>query len=253
MAQAEQESPRLTENEDAYGRELLDYYNEEEDVREIIEREDGWIGLSNGPAQYFLAYEDWPDHQKASISYAHGRVLDVGCGAGRVCLYLQAQGLEVVGIDNSPLALEVCRLRGCKNVSLTPIEKVGPQLGTFDTIVMFGNNFGLFGSFEKARRLLEKFHKVTRSGAVILAESNNVHKTNNPDHLAYQEWNRQRGRLPGQLHLRVRYRKYASPWFDYLIVSPKEMQKIVEGTGWKVADLFTSEETPMYAARIVKE
>lgn len=241
----------LAEQEDAYGRELLAHFNEEE-AFEIVERDDGWIGLSGGPAQYFLPFEEWPAHQKAAIQHAQGRVLDIGCGAGRVCLYLQSQGYEVVGIDNSPLALEVCHLRGCNNVGLTPIERVGSQLGTFDTIVMFGNNFGLFGGFEKARQLLTRLHQTTSSRATILAESNNVYQTDDPDHLAYQEFNRRRGRMAGQLRIRIRFRKYATPWIDYLIVSPDEMQSIVEGTGWEIAEFFTTPDTSMYAARIEK-
>ena len=33
------------------------------------------------------------------------------------------------------------------------ISQVSRSLGTFDTIIMMGANFGLFGGFEKARRL----------------------------------------------------------------------------------------------------
>ena len=31
-----------------------------------------------------------------------GRVLDIGCGAGRFALYLQGKGLDVTGIDLAP-------------------------------------------------------------------------------------------------------------------------------------------------------
>jgi len=65
-------------------------------------------------------------------------------------LYLQEKGFDVTGIDVSPLAVEVCRLRGLKKVQNLPITKVTSELGVFDTIVMFGNNFGLFGSFKRA-------------------------------------------------------------------------------------------------------
>jgi 2-polyprenyl-3-methyl-5-hydroxy-6-metoxy-1,4-benzoquinol methylase len=54
-----------------------------------------------------------PDEKKA-IDYAKGRVLDVGCGAGRHILYLQKKGLKVLGIDQSPLAVNMCKLRGAK-------------------------------------------------------------------------------------------------------------------------------------------
>jgi len=44
----------------------------------------------------------------------------------------------------------------------------------------------------------------------------------------------QRGKMPGDLTIRVRYKKYATPWFEYLIVSKKEMKRILEGTGWRI-------------------
>jgi hypothetical protein len=71
----------------------------------------------------------------------------------RVALELQARGREVVGIDSSPLAVEVARRRGVRDARVLPFEQVGPALGRFDTVVMYGNNFGLFGGEAKARRL----------------------------------------------------------------------------------------------------
>lgn len=40
--------------------------------------------------------------------------------------------------------------------------------------------------------------------------------------------------MSGQMRARVRYRRYCTPWFDYLIVSPDEMKAILTGTGWRV-------------------
>jgi 2-polyprenyl-3-methyl-5-hydroxy-6-metoxy-1,4-benzoquinol methylase len=51
-----------------------------------------------------------------------GRVLDIGVGAGRHSLYLQEKGFNVLGIDVSPLILEVCRKRGLKKSKLMQIE-----------------------------------------------------------------------------------------------------------------------------------
>ncbi len=50
------------------------------------------------------------------MEFVNGRVLDVGCGAGRHSLYLQKKGFDVLGIDVSPLAVKVCRLKGVKKL-----------------------------------------------------------------------------------------------------------------------------------------
>lgn len=225
----------LPDKQDAFGHEIFDYYQGKGGY-EVIEREDGFIDLSGGPKGYFSEYKDWPDHEKKALKYAAGRVLDIGCGAGRLARYFQDKGQEVLGIDNSPLAVKTCKMRGVKNVKVLSITEVSPSLGIFDTITMFGNNFGLFSNPKRAKWLLKKLYAMTSAKARIIAESRNPYDTKNPDHLTYHKFNLKRGRMAGQLKIRVRYKKIKGVWFDYLIVSPKEMAGILKGTGWKLKE-----------------
>lgn len=243
---------KLKLKQDAYGREIYDYLLGRRDIYEIVERDDGYVDLSVGPRGYFAEYKDWPAYHKKGIRFARGRVLDIGCGAGRCLLYLQGKGHEVVGIDNSPLAIKVCKKRGAKKALVRPITGIGPDLGIFDTIVMYGNNFGLFGSFKRARWLLRRMYGMTSDMARIIAESLDPYGTTLPDHLAYHRRNRKRGRMSGQLRIRIRYNKSITPYFDYLLVSKKEMGEILDGTGWRVAR-FIDSKGPMYIAVIEKE
>jgi SAM-dependent methyltransferase len=238
--------------QDAYGREVYDYYLGE-DVREIVERDDGFIGLSGGPKAYFAPFAEWPAIQQEAIQLAHGRCLDIGCGPGRVCLYLQEKGLNVVGIDNSPLAVKTAQLRGVQDARVIPITRVSRNvLGQFETMIMFGNNFGLFGNAKRAKWLLRRFYKMTARDGRILAESRNIYGTGNPEHLANHERNRQLGRMAGQVRIRVRYRSLIGPWFDYLMVSQAEMAEIVAGTGWHISRFIEAEDGPDYTAVLQK-
>ena len=177
--------------------------------------------------------------------------MDVGCGAGRHALYLQDKGHEVVGIDNSPLAIEVCRRRGVKDARLLSIGRVSSKLGRFDTILMFGGNFGLVGNFEKGKRLLRRFAQITSRRGRILASSVDPYDTDDPMNLEYHKANQRKGRMSGQIRLRVRYKTYKSAWFDWLIVSRDEMREMLEDTGWKLTK--TIEITgPRYIAVIEK-
>ena len=58
--------------------------------------------------------------------------------------------------------------------------------------------------------------------------------------------------MSGQLRIRVRYKKYVTPWFDYLIVSKDEMEDILEGTGWRVKN-FLDSNSSAYISVIEKE
>jgi SAM-dependent methyltransferase len=238
-------------SQDAFGQEILAAHRGEE-VIEIAERDDGFVAASHGPVNYLAAHRGWPAHQRKAIRLAHGRVLDLGAGAGRVALHLQERGLDVVAIDNSPLAVRVCRLRGVKDVRLASIAQVSSRMGAFDTIVLFGNNFGLLGSPARARRLLRRFHRLTGPDATMLAESSDVDRTEEPAHLAYQARNRRRGRMPGQIRLRVRFGRTAGPWFDFLLVSPREMKALLRDTGWRVRRFFRAADSPSYVAIVEK-
>jgi SAM-dependent methyltransferase len=240
----------LSPTNDAYGQ-LIVAHHQGLPSAEVIERDDHWFDVSAGAPAYFAPFKQWPAVERRAVPMVRGRVLDVGCGAGRVALHLQARGHEVVGIDSSPLAIKTCRLRGVRDARVCSITQVGVRLGAFDTIVMFGNNFGLFGDPRRARWLLRRFHRLTSPAAKILAESRNPYETTIADHRRYLQRNRRRGRLPGQLRIRVRYGHARTPWFDYLFVSPREMRAIVGGTGWRVSRLIRA-SGPIYVAVLEK-
>lgn len=246
------EKAPIKRSEDAYGQQLLTQYNNQEETTEIIERDDRFIAAGSTAGRYFFPYEKWSPAEQEAIRLARGRVLDIGCGAGRAALYLQGQGFDVTGIDNSPGAVKVCKLRGLRKAILRPIAEVGKfKPDSFDTVLMFGNNFGLFGSATRAKSLLRELRRITLPTAVILAQSRDPYQTTNPDHLAYHKRNKARGRMAGQIRMRVRFGKIVGRWFDYLLVSPEEMKEILQGTGWQV-ERFLSEGGSDYIAVIGK-
>lgn len=107
----------------------------------------------------------------------------------------------------------------------------------FDTVVMGGNNFGLVGTRATAPRILGSLADMTSDEACLLAETRDMHASEDPNHLAYHELNRERGRLPGALRIRVRFKQHMMPWLDYLMVSPEEMHDVVEPTPWSVDEI----------------
>lgn len=226
---------------DAYGQAMRAHHEGEESF-EVVERDDGYVGLSSGPGTYFSEYDDWSDSVQEALDRARGRVLDVGCGAGRHALYLQEQGHDVLGIDVSPGAIDVCRERGVERAEVLDVGDVSALDEPFDTVLMFGNNFGLVGTADCATKVLSHLAEVTNPDAQILGESMDPTATDEPAHLAYHELNRQRDRLPGALRIRIRFQQYATDWFDYLLADPDEMADIVTETPWRVSAVIEDED-----------
>jgi len=101
--------------------------------------------------------------------------------------------------------------------------------------------------------LLRRLHALTTERGRIVATSSDLSKSSNPDHLTYRRLNRKRGRMPGQIRYRLHYRRWKTPWFDYLFVSPRELERLLHGTGWHVASVVHNEGDDLYAAVIDKD
>ena len=243
------ETKILSSEEDAFGQKLWPAYHGEE-VFEIVERDDGYIEAMRIKG-YFADYEDWSQIEQEAMKCVKGRTLDIGCGAGRHSLYLQRKGYDVLGVDISPLAIEVCKLRGLKKYKIVSLENLEFEPNSLETIIMMGNNFGLLGSFDRAREHLERFGRMTSDDALLIASTRDPYITDNPAHLECHKLNKEKGRMAGQVRIRSRFRKHVGRWFDYLMVSKKEMEEILAGTGWKTSEFLDSEE-PQYIAIIDK-
>ena len=225
----------MKSGDDAFGQALMDWTRGGSDP-EIYERDDGFLDIGAGHELFLAEYPDWPSSERQAMRYVRGRVIDVGSAAGRISLYLQQRGFEVVALDSSPLAARVSRMRGVGETWCAPSESLTKSVGSFDTVVLFGNNFGIFGTPDRLRHVLTEWSKRMAPGARILAESTNPYCGGAPalDRGQYFR-NKEHGLMPGQCRLRVRYRSLATPWFNWLFVSREEMRLLLRGTGWHLS------------------
>jgi SAM-dependent methyltransferase len=185
-----------------------------------------------GAESFFADHDDWAKIERQAFQYVDGRVLDIGAGAGRHSLVVQRRQLRSVAIDISPGAVEVCRRRGVEDARLHSLSEIDESLGTFDTVLLLCGNFGLAGGAEETVALLRKLHAVTNPGARIVLDTVNPYVDNDEADLAYLERNRERGRMPGQVTIRIRYAGLATPWYDLLCVDQLELAALIDGTGW---------------------
>lgn len=121
------------------------------------------LGYSTGDVEYYLD----------RLSNVKGKVLEVGCGSGRVLIPLLQAGVQIDGIDNSCAMLEACRKR-CEQLKLNPLLIEGEMHSfsldsRYEAIIIPGGSFQLIEEREKAVAALKQFNKhLVPGGKLIL-------------------------------------------------------------------------------------
>ncbi|MCZ6836942.1 MAG: class I SAM-dependent methyltransferase [Planctomycetota bacterium] len=103
------------------------------------------------------------------------RVLDLGCGLGRILLPLVEAGHEVVGLDREPVFLDQCR-ETLQSRSLEATLKEGnffetwPEaLGLFDSVLCLGNTFLMLWDVDDAVMFMQAVRThLNPGGALVL-------------------------------------------------------------------------------------
>ncbi len=117
-----------------------------------------------------LRFERWLAPADATderlLEGVRGPVLDVGCGPGRHLHALAARGVFALGIDLSPVAVELAVGRGGRAI-VGDIFDEAPGLGRWRTALLLDGNIGIGGS---PVRLLGRLAALLSSGGEVLVE-----------------------------------------------------------------------------------
>ena len=116
---------------------------------------------------------------------------------------------------------------------------------------MLCTNFGLAGTASRTRTLLCRLAAMAEPQARLMAHSLDPSQATQPEHIAYIERNRARGRMPGQLRQRLRYRALRTDWFEQIYAAPDEIELLAAGTGWRL-DQLLCEPNPDYVAILTR-
>ena len=158
-------------NKDILGRAVLDYQtgNYSEDIKTFSSLEEDDII----PVPYlFREYNDMPLLERKALELCKGTVLDIGCGAGSHSLYLQGKGFSVTALDQSPAAIETCRLRGIEQVLEADILSVGEH--QFDTLLMLMNGIGIVGKLNRIDSFFTHLKSILSPKGQILLDSSDI-------------------------------------------------------------------------------
>lgn len=227
---------------DIMGEALRDYIN---GIRNItfIHRDDGLC--SREPIErYFKDYQQWNMIEQKILNTINGSVLEIGCNIGAHLNYLQNRGINTVGIDISSGAITIAKERGIKNCSIQDARKMAIEK-KFDTILMLYYGFGLGGTIGEQEKLLKRLYQKTTPSGQIVCSSIDALKTDDPQHIAYQKFNKTHGKVYGditQTTMRMQHGDKFGEWYDLLFINPNGLFKLVRNTGWKINQTIPEKE-----------
>jgi len=222
---------------DVFGKALMNYYNSDK-TKIRLRRDDNYLDEED-LGVYFSGYDDFPEYEKKILKHADGKILDIGCGAGRHSLFLQKKGCSVVGMDFSKLAIKVSKIRGLKNCVLASAFSLPFKKNSFDSVLLMGNNFGICGN--NSENFLRKVYDVTSENGKIIAVSTNPEDTKKQEHLKYHELNRKSNKPVGLVNIRIEYKNTIGNWFELLLLGVNELKVLCEKTGWKIKQIVKGE------------
>ncbi|HEX9780868.1 MAG TPA: nucleotidyltransferase family protein [bacterium] len=102
-----------------------------------------------------------------------GRVLVLGCGAGREALALAARGYEVTGVDIAPPMIEAARTEAARRghraeFLIMAAHQAAPTLERFDYLFAGGNLYSLLPSRALRARALSRWAALLTPGGALL-------------------------------------------------------------------------------------
>ncbi|MCJ8153899.1 class I SAM-dependent methyltransferase [Chryseobacterium sp. SSA4.19] len=157
---------------DLMGQAIHDYYHNENP--EDLQTETSISELDELPVEYlFRDFTGMNAIEQKALELAHGKVLDIGAGAGSHSLYLQDErNADVTAMDISPKSIEVCQLRGIKKTVCENMLHFSRE--TFDTILLLMNGTGIFQSLSTIDTYLKKLYSLLHENGQILIDSTDI-------------------------------------------------------------------------------
>lgn len=185
-------------------------------------------------AHLFRSLQEMSPLEQKALSMAHGRILDVGAGAGCHSVLLD----DVTAIDISPLSCEVMQERGIKsvhNINLFDESLAGP----FDTILMLMNGTGIIGKLKNMPNFLDRIRLLLNKGGQLLVDSSDLKYLYENEDGTYDI--DPLGTYYGEIDYQMIYKKVKGEPFDWLYVDFDTLKLIAESNGFNCVKVLEGE------------
>ena len=234
---------------DVFGMALIDYQKGEysEDIKTYSSLDEEDII----PIPYlFRTYDEMPKIEQKALQMSHGKVLDIGAGAGSHALHLQSKGLDVTALDNSEGCINICKERGVQSTVLSDILDYNND--RYDTLLLLMNGIGLTGKLNNLNQFLQHLTSLLQpKGQILMDSSDIVYMFEQDEDGGY--WIPNDGSYYGEVTFEMEYKGHKSEPFDWVYIDFNTLQNACESNGLD-CELVTSGEHYDYLAKVtVKE
>lgn len=219
---------RVKPDNDIFGKAISAYFHHNDATEIIVHSPDFDDDVI--PVPYlFRNYQEMPPLEQEALKHCFGRVLDVGCCAGSHSLYLQDErNLEVLSIDISEGAVEICKSRGVKGARSLDYFNLNNE--QFDTILLLMNGTGIIGKLESLDAFFQHTKDLLKPGGQVLIDSSDLSYLFDADEDG-GIWVDMQGPYYGELEFSISYKNETSKKFNwlYLDYSTLELAAINNG------------------------
>ena len=206
---------------DILGKAVLDYqtgnYSEDIKTYSSLDEEDMI------PIPYlFRDFKKMPALEQKALKLCKGNIQDIGCGAGSHSLYLQKKGFDVTALDQSPGAIETCKLRGIEHTVLQGIQDF--KLQKYDTLLMLMNGIGIVGKLKNIDQFLSHLKSLLKpKGQILLDSSDIIYMYDEDEDGGY--WIPDDQNYYGEVTFEMEYRGERSEPLDWLYLDYNTLQR----------------------------
>jgi SAM-dependent methyltransferase len=231
----------------AHGLALRSFFDGDAETQLLIRRDDG-LEVPLPVSVFFRSPDEFRPIEAMALERCRGHVLDIGAGSGLHSLFLQSEGLTVTALDIDPEAADIMTTRGVADVRCSDVLDFDG--GPFDTLLMLGHGIGIVGDLPGLQRFLSRARRLTREDGQVLADSLDVRRSADPQHVAYHEANRKAGRYEGETRIQFEYGGCVGPYCAWLHVDPVTLAQCAALAGFK-CEVLLEEDSGEYLARLV--